>query len=275
MTTSWRLPVLTYHGLFAPGWEYHENDHVALEQDLALIDSLNFKVAPLSAVVSHLFIAPDARLESGNFVAISFDDGPDFDYLDYHHPDWGYLKSFRNLLANRTGLGWDGGVPRGTSFVIASPQARTELDRVCIAGRNQWRDDWWPEAASDGVLEIANHSWDHTHESLETVVAGKENRGTFRSISNFTDADAEILQAEKFIRDKTGNRSVPLFAYPYGESNEFLVEEYFQARSEWFQAAFTTEATPVTHASHRWKMPRYVCGDHWKNPVELASILKN
>ena len=34
MATEWRVPILTYHGLHAPGWDYAENDHVALEQDL-------------------------------------------------------------------------------------------------------------------------------------------------------------------------------------------------------------------------------------------------
>ena len=71
MTGSWRVPVLTYHGLYAPGWDYHENDHVALEQDLALIDSLGFKVVSLSALVRHLYTRPDPALETGKFVAIS------------------------------------------------------------------------------------------------------------------------------------------------------------------------------------------------------------
>jgi peptidoglycan/xylan/chitin deacetylase (PgdA/CDA1 family) len=226
-------------------------------------------------LVRHLFHVSEPRLESGRFVAISFDDGPDFDYLDYHHPDWGYLKSFQNLLSQWPGLGWDGTAPRATSFVIASPRARAELDRACIAGRNQWRDDWWPEATRDGLLEIANHSWDHTHLSLETLAIGEEHRGTFQAIGTFEDADTEILQAEKLIREKTGNQSVPLFAYPYGEYSTFLVEEYFPDRSEWFQAAFTTEGAPVTQASHRWKLPRYVCGHHWKSSEELASILQD
>ena len=149
---DWRVPVLTYHGLHAPGWDYHENDHVALEQDLGLIDELGFKVVPLSVLVNHLFCREDARLESGKFVAISFDDGSDFDYQDFSHPDWGYLKSFRNLLANWPQLGWDGCAPRGTSFVIASPAARSELDQTCIAGKDQWRDTWWREAAEDGPV---------------------------------------------------------------------------------------------------------------------------
>jgi peptidoglycan/xylan/chitin deacetylase (PgdA/CDA1 family) len=273
MSDSWRVPVLTYHGLYAPGWDYHENDHIALEQDLALIDSLGFKVVPLSVLVSHIFNEPDSRLEQGKFVALSFDDGTDFDFIDFHHPDWGYLKSFQSLLLKWPELGWDGNTPVGTSFVIASPQARAELDRSCIAGKNQWRDDWWLEAAGQGVLEIANHSWDHTHDTLESLVVSTNHQGTFKTISSFEDADAEILNAEKYIREKTNGRSAPLFAYPYGESNEFLTGEYFPARSEWFQAAFTTLGEHVTRASNRWTLPRYVCGEHWKTPDELMKIL--
>ena len=273
MTGNWQVPVLTYHGLHAPGWDYHENDHIALEQDLALIDSLGFKIVPLSVLVNHIFDTPDRRLNTGNFVGISFDDGPEFDYLDYHHTDWGYLKSFQTLLSQWPGLGWDGGVPSGTSFVIASPQARIELDRSCIAGKDQWNDRWWRNAIEQGSLEIANHSWDHTHNTLENLEVGAEHKGTFRHIRDFEQADAEILQAEKYIREKTGGLSVPLFAYPYGELNTFLTEEYFPARTEWFGAAFTTAAQPVTQDSNRWKLPRYVCGDHWKSPRELAFIL--
>ena len=275
MSRSWRVPVLTYHGLFAPGWDYHENDHVALEQDLALFGRMGLKVVPLSVLAAHLFGKPDVRLEQGRFVALSFDDGPDFDYLDYQHPDWGYLRSFRNLLLDQATLGWDGGIPRATSFVIASPQARAELDRSCIAGRNQWRDDWWREAADEGVLEIANHSWDHTHETLQSLAVNPEHRGVFDRIREFDSADAEILEAEKYIRKITGKRSVPLFAYPYGESNDFLVNEYFPARSEWFRAAFTTSGEHLNKGSRRWELPRYVCGEHWKSPEDLIKILNS
>lgn len=272
---AWRVPVLTYHGLYAPGWDYHENDHVALEQDLAIIEGLGFTVVSLSAVVEHLFQQPDPGLEEGNFVALSFDDGTDFDYLDYHHPDWGYLKSFRSLLEAQPGLGWNGKTPTATSFVIASPQARAELDRTCIAGRDQWRDDWWREAAESGALEIANHSWDHTHASLKEIAVGKEHQGTFDSIEDFESADAEILRAESFIRKKTGGASVPLFAYPYGESNDFLAEEYFPARRQWFEAAFVTGGEPLTPECGRWRLPRYVCGEHWKTPEGLIRILRD
>jgi hypothetical protein len=272
---AWRAPILTYHGLHAPGWDYHENDHVAMESDLALLGQMGYQVVPLSVLVKHVYDSPDPQLERDKLVGISFDDGTDYDFIDFSHPEYGYLKSFHRLLNEQPGLGWDGGVPVGTSFVIASPQARLELDRGCIAGRDEWRDTWWQEAVESGVFEIANHSWDHTHPKLENLVVDPLHTGKFRTIVDFEAADAEILRAEFFIREKTARGSVPLFAYPYGETNEFLVQEYFPSRSEWFSAAFSTGGGPFTASCNRWSIPRYVCGDHWNSPEGLLAILKN
>jgi hypothetical protein len=270
---SWSVPILTYHALHAPGWEYNTNDHVALEMDLARLRELGYRVVPLSILVQHLFVKAVPRLGQGLYVGLSFDDGTDLDYYDFSHPDYGDLKSFHTVLSSQAGMGWDGGIPTATSFVIASPQARAELDESCIAGRDQWRDSWWLEAARGGVLEIANHSWDHTHVSLDTIAIDEKHRGHFNDISDYESADAEILQAEHYIRQVCEHRSSPLFAYPYGEYNEFLAKYYFPARSQWFEAAFTTADEPVTADSKRWLMPRYVCGQHWDTPAGLEAIL--
>lgn len=270
---NWQVPVLTYHGLHAPGWGYHENDHVALEHDLEMLAGLGFRVISLSRLLQALL---DERLEiarGDRLVALTFDDGTDLDYEDFAHADYGHLKSLRRILLESACQSLDGGPPHATSFVIASPAARTELDRTCIAGRGQWRDHWWLDAARDGPLGIANHSWDHTHPSLEKLVVDEWHRGRFDGIDDFKSADAEILEAEKYIREKTGARSSPYFAYPYGHSNGFLVEEYFPARSDWFEAAFTTGGRPVTPSDCRWLIPRFVCGDHWKSPEGLMEIL--
>lgn len=275
MVSQWQVPVLTYHGLHAPGWDYHENDHVALEQDLRMLASLGFRVVPLSELVAKLQNGRHSLAGNEKLVALTFDDGTDLDYEDFSHPDYGHLKSFRRILLESGCTGLDGGPPQATSFVIASPEARIELDRTCIAGRGQWNDDWWLDAARNGPLGIANHSWDHTHPSLAKLVVDPKHQGRFDAIEDFETADAEILDAEKYIREKTEGRSLPYFAYPYGHSNAFLVEEYFPARSEWFQAAFTTAGRPVVVSDSRWQLPRFVCGDHWKSPEGLMSILSN
>src|SRR5436309_664972 len=157
------VPVLTYHGLHAPGTDYSNNDHVALEEDLKVIRSLGFKVAPLTEIARITWGGAAPSLDAGYWVGLSFDDGTDYDYLDVDHPHLGYIKSFYTILqesgASRA-RHWP--QPTGVSFVIASPEARGVLDRTCIAGQNNWRDTWWAEAARTQILEIGNHSWDHT-----------------------------------------------------------------------------------------------------------------
>src|SRR5204863_298793 len=86
------------------------------------------------------------------------------------------------LRENGASTGRDWPQPTGTAFVIASPEARAVLDRTCIAGLNQWRDVWWAEAAQTGILEIGNHSWDHTHPTLDSV-AQRDQRNLILSIA--------------------------------------------------------------------------------------------
>lgn len=271
--SNWSIPVLTYHALHAPGWDYHENDHVALEQDLQILSSTGYRVIALTDLVPMLTGESEPVNAGEKLVALTFDDGTDLDYHDFSHPEYGHLKSMRRILMEAPRLGLDGGPPPATSFVIASPEAREELDRTCIAGRGQWRDDWWLDSARNGPVGIANHSWDHTHESLAELAVDASHRGRFDTITDFEAADAEILQAERYIREKTVGHSSPYFAYPYGHGNDFLAKEYFPARSEWFRAAFTTAGRPVTSSESPWLIPRFVCGDHWKSPEGLMEIL--
>jgi peptidoglycan/xylan/chitin deacetylase (PgdA/CDA1 family) len=273
MNKPWSIPVLLYHGLHTPGWDYHENDHVALEQDLEMLRADGFKVISLTYLVDLILNSNQPAPAHSKLVALTFDDGTDFDYKDFHHPDYGYLKSFHSILKAYPGLGLDRGCPSATSFVIASPEAREELDRSCIAGRGQMGDDWWLESAENGPISIANHSWDHTHPSLDQLVVDSSNKGRFDLIDNFESADAEILNAERFIQKKTNKQSLPFFAYPYGHFNEFLADEYFPSRSNVFKAAFTTAGRPVCSADSRWLIPRFVYGEHWKTPQGLEQIL--
>ncbi len=272
--SHWQIPVLTYHALHAPGWDYHSNDHVALEADLALLLELDYRVVPLVAIAEHLTDGRHPQLESGRYVGLSFDDGTDHDYYDFSHPGYGHLKSFRTLLQNAPGLGWDGGLPNATSFVIASPEARRELDRACIAGRDQWRDVWWREAAQSGLIDIGNHSWDHNHPLVPQVCHGPGPRNTFKTIQDDQAAERQILQAERFIQENTGGLGCRLFAYPYGESNAFLVDDWFPRHQHDFIAAFGTQPAHIYPGSQRWRLPRYVCGEHWRSRDELRDILR-
>lgn len=262
-----QIPVLGYHSLHAPGNDYTTNDHIALEQDLELIRNEGFAVLSASNLVDHLLNKCWKQLCS-KFVVLSFDDAPDIDYYDFQHPEAGYIKSFHTILQQYK-------VP-AISFVIASPNARAELDKTCIAGRNEWRDSWWNDAIDDGLLEIGNHSWDHNHETLQTVAQRNQEKGNFHVIDTWEDADNQIRKAEQYIQRKTRHRATGLFAYSYGQTNEYLLQEYLPdlLHQHAIKAAFTTPGEYVTPNTSRWEIPRFICGEHWKNPEELKNILK-
>jgi len=270
------IPILTYHALHAPDRDYASNDHVALEDDLKLIRRLGFKIARLSEIAKITW-ADESSLKRGNWVGLSFDDGTDFDYLDIEaHPYLGHVKSFYTILkeSGTTG-GGDWPQPTGTAFVIASPEARSVLDKTCIAGLGQWRDVWWAEASRTGILEIGNHSWDHTHPTLETVAQRDQRKGTFKGIDNQADADAQIIRAGEYIQRLTNGHAARLFAYPYGETTDYLIEEYFPENIQRHRilAAFSTAGEYATRESNRWNIPRFMCGLHWKSPEGLEKIL--
>ena len=98
VTTPKRIPILTYHALHAPGWDYASNDHVALERDLAEIKSVGFRVVSLQRIAQAVIAGAVEELARHRLVGISFDDGTDHDYLDFSHPGYGHLKSMARVL---------------------------------------------------------------------------------------------------------------------------------------------------------------------------------
>lgn len=166
-----------------------------------------------------------------------------------------------------------------TSFVIASAEARDTMDRICILGRGWMSDRWWQPAVESGFLHVANHSWDHCHDSLSVIAQRDQMKGTFVGVDTQHDADRQIKAAAASIANIAPNPGISLFAYPYGQSNRYLLEEYLphQAKSNlpFVTAAFTTEPAPATRATNRWQIPRYVCGYHWKSADDLKAILRD
>ena len=267
------IPILTYHSLHAPGHEYATNDHVALATDLNLLHELDFDVVSARTVAEAL-ADPESHPEiwSRRVAAITFDDGCDHDFVDFSFPGYGSLESFHTILVRHAET--TGRSVHGTSFVIASPTARAILDKVCIAGRDQWRDAWWRAADRSGFLEIANHSWDHTHPELDFVTVSSGKKGEFHCIDNWSDADMQIMQAELYVRHVTGRGNPGLFAYPYGHCPDFLAETYFPHHRNTFAGAFGTGGAYVLSETSRWHIPRFVCGEHWSSPEELGTILQ-
>lgn len=271
------VPVLTYHAMNVAGNSYGSNDHVALASDLRQLDAAGLRVVPLRQIVDALLAG---RLETlQRTVGLCCDDGSDFDYRDIEHPAHGMQRSMLNVLRDfqRERPGTQLSLHL-TCFVIVSPEARTELDRTCMVGRGWWNDDWWREALASGFLGIGNHSWDHNHATLAKAPFADVATGTFRSISRREVADHEILRAQDYLVRAAPNGAAALFAYPFGEHNAYLVDEYLPALAAREPAraplaAFTTEPGYVRPDAERWRLPRFVCGDHWKSPAQLAEIL--
>jgi peptidoglycan/xylan/chitin deacetylase (PgdA/CDA1 family) len=269
--------VLAYHSHRVLGDDYARNDHVALATDLRVIHDAGARVVPLDAIVDaidrpHRATTGDVLAE----VALTFDDGPRYDFADFTHPELGAQRGFANILrefAARQPL-------HATSFVIASPDARQNMESTydpahSYVGAGALRDDWWNTAIDSGLLSIANHSWDHLHERLPRVAHSAQARGDFSRVETEDDADAQIAAAGDYIRARTRNRMAPWFAYPFGHYNAFLTREYLprNAARLGLRAAFSTDARPVDVQTDRWCIPRYVCGHHWTNPDALHAIL--
>jgi peptidoglycan/xylan/chitin deacetylase (PgdA/CDA1 family) len=267
------VPILTYHSAFIDGNDYATNNHVALKEDLDMLDALGFRIVPLAWIVDALL---DGRVLPDKAVAISMDDGTDFDFHDLPHPAHGMQRSMLNILRDFVAAHGKARQPtlHATTFVVASPQARTEMDTKCLIARDWYRESWWQPAQASGLMAIGNHSWDHNHPDVTHHLPRAET-GTFRCIDTHELADFEIAQAATYIERLVPNSAASLFAYPYGESNAFLQAEYFASPVEVTKtrAAFAAEPKHVARGSDRWMLPRYVYGSDWRTPEDFRRIL--
>lgn len=265
-----RVPVLTYHSTYISGDAYEANDHVALARDLEIIASLGLRVCPLRDVVR--------AVETGNFsdvsncVALTFDDGSDFDFHDLPHPTWGSQRGMLGILKDAAATGRHPTLET-TSFAIASPDARCELDARELIGAGWWNDDWWAAAEKTGLMRIESHSWDHNQASLRSTRTSAP-RGSFQIVDE-GEADAEIRMASDYVRTRRGRLDPVLFAYPYGDVSEYLATEYFPrgAAVHGVRAAFDIDGAPVGPGADIWRLPRYVFRCHWSDEDGLRRIL--
>jgi peptidoglycan/xylan/chitin deacetylase (PgdA/CDA1 family) len=265
MTPPVQPLILCYHSTNVSGNDYALNDHVALRADLAALHAAGFDLVHASAL-------EPAPTDSRPRAAITFDDGMVLDALDFEHPSFGHQDSFLRILREHHQA--TGQHCRAASFVIASPEARAELDRKDFLSLNVWHDDWWRDATDSGYLSIENHSWDHNHPSLDLSVQRYNQRGSFLSIETIGEAMAEVAQASDYIEQRCGRRP-SLFAYPWGQANDYLVEEFFPQRGAdlGLTAAFVT-APRSDRQINRWSLPRLVCGTDWRSPEEFEAILR-
>lgn len=273
------VPILTYHAMRIHGNEYANNDLVALAADLHVITACGIEIRPLHAVVAQWLESP-GELDKEAVVALTCDDGSDFDAVHLPHPTWGEQRSVLGILSDyRKRHAHSQPNLHITSFVIVSPDARAELDRACMVGRGWWNESWWSGALASGLMSIGNHSWDHNHDMLAQSCQGMARPGTFATVDSRATADFEIRQADEYLRRRAPNPGNRLFAYPYGETNSYLSQEYLpnyssEAGSVGLDAAFTTEPAYLSPSSDRWRLPRFMCGRDWKTPEALREILR-
>ena len=125
-----RVAVLAYHSQNVNGSTYSTNDHVALAADLSLIRQRRIPVLRLRDLV-------DSWLEGNTHqlpevaIALTCDDGTLLDFAPFDHPTEGMQIPFADIVAAyalEVGVSDKGML---TSFVIASPEARREIDAGC------------------------------------------------------------------------------------------------------------------------------------------------
>ncbi len=271
------VPVLAYHAVNIAGNEYANNDHVAFAADLRLIDRLGLRVVPVHWLVDQLL--GHAERDLSRCVALTCDDGSDFDFHDLDHPIHGRQRSLFNLLGDFIAERGREAQPdlHLTSFVIASPAARDEIDRAALVGRGWMGEDWWAQAAASGLVAIENHSWDHNHPALAGPGIDGMPRGSFLDVDNDVRAEAEIAAARHYIDARIAPRRTSLFCYPFSHVPRHLHDVYLPQRIDehGMLAAFGDGAAAVTPTSDRWNLPRYICGWHWKSPEALHEILRS
>ncbi|MSQ98811.1 MAG: polysaccharide deacetylase family protein [Xanthomonadales bacterium] len=270
------VPILTYHGVNILTNRYEENDHLGLAADLREINRLGYQIVSLSEIVDrHQGIVEN--MKSAKCLAITFDDGSWFDYHDLTHPTCGQQRSLFNILRDfqsEVGPEAQPGL-HATSFVISSPGAREQLDRNGLIGRGWWGDDWWDAAQKSSLMSIQCHSWDRVHPDVETTAQADNIKGDFSLVASYADCDIQVRQAADYIASVVSGHRPDLFAYPYGQSSDYLAQCYFPEFSSrhGFRAAFSTDPRPLRRSDDIWRLPRFVFGRDWRSCSELDALL--
>lgn len=247
------------------------NDHDCLREDLEAMTLAGHPIIPLDRLLDAL--DGTTRLDPGS-VCLTFDDGCDFDVRDIDVPGVGRQRSFLGILEDfrqHHGPGVQPGL-QATSFVIASAAAREAIDRRSLFGRGWMRDDWWAAACRHPLMAIGNHSLDHHHADIAPEDPG---RGRFDHLSSVAECDRQVIDAARRIEAMCGVRPT-VFAYPFGESSDFMRESYFpeHASRHGCRAALGDEPETIGPDSDRWNLPRFVCGRDWTSSAGLLQLLR-
>lgn len=209
---------------------------------------------------------------------LSFDDGQDMDYLDVNHPTHGAQPSFARIMREANARAAVRGLDfraHATSFVIASPLVRAEIQEKEMLGYPWMSDRWWQPAVASGLFHLGSHSFDHLSISASSVKQRSGIRADFTQVDCFEDAEWQVRKARElieFIAPNAGTaKGSALFAYPFGHVSRYLHDEYFPNRFELHGtiAAFTSEPALITADTSVFAIPRFVMGESWQEPTDL------
>ena len=271
-----RGAIFCYHAQNCGDGKSAISDHESLQINLDSIARFNLPIIPLETIARALtgmtgYALPDY------FVGLSADDGTYLDWHDYQHPSLGPQKSFAGIISehcDKHALSKSGML---TSLFIASPEARALIDKECYDALPLSSEDWWQEAADEGLIHIENHSWDHAHPAVGDAALDPGTLGSFHAVASQEIAAAQITKAQSYINHncRQANRSSCLFAYPYGHTNEYMISQFLpnQGRKSGIVGAFSTERAFVTTDTNPYCIPRFVCGEAWNGPTQFDAIL--
>jgi hypothetical protein len=270
MSASFKI--LAWHATHVLANTYAENDQIAFASDVRTIHAEGARIWPLADALHAL----DTGTLPERVVVLTADDGSTLDFLPFDHPTCGPQPGLHAILRAFAAEHGAGHRPHLSCFAIASPDARAELDRKDYLGLGLWHDDWWRDANNSGLLSIESHTWDHNHPSLERTCQRDNRRGDFRLIDTEDECRCEIDRASEYIASRAGRR--PRFlAYPWGQASAYVRGDYLPrfGRAIGLEAALACEPEPVTAASDRWFLPRYMCNHDWKDAAGLVEILRS
>jgi peptidoglycan/xylan/chitin deacetylase (PgdA/CDA1 family) len=256
------VPVLTYHSQNIAGNDYASNDRHALASDIQAISRAGMRVISLSDFVDWL-IGDLPDYFARNSVVLTSDDAPIFDFEEVDYRDFGPQTPTRSILRHARA--------HITLFAIASPQAREEIGSDALGNGAFMTDRWWREADRSPWAAIENHGWDHCHPAVSNPLGGS---GTFFGVSDYQSCDGQVNRAADRIAAVTGRRP-DLFAYPYGESSDYLRNRYLpeHENEHGMRAAVNTVPEYACRDSSRWNIPRLICGRDWNSPDAFQAIL--
>ena len=257
-----RVPVLTYHSQNIAGNDYASNNRYALDSDLQAIADIGMRVLPLSDLVDWVTGKRPARF-ARNTVVLTCDDAPKFDFDDVPYRDYGRQASFRSIIQRHSA--------HITCFAIASPEARAQIGADALDDAELMTDAWWSEADRSSWASIENHGWDHCHPAVSNAVGGS---GSFFGVADYDSCRQQVKIAADSIAQVTGRRPA-LFAYPFGESSDYLRNTYLPDFTDQhgMQAAVSTDPEYAERDGNRWNVPRFICGRDWSSPDEFRTIL--